>query len=182
MGSLQLSSYGLSSSFSPSNKFKHITKPNRTFNSSKHLSFLRTKIRAVSIVPEKDAETTVPEEPPSVSFAFVHSVLLPDGTPDVHFRTASGGQDLRGIMLDSNIDLYGPYARPLLNCAGSGTCATCLVEVVEGKEILNPRTDKEKDKLKKKPKNLETCLSNNSWQRRFNRAGCNPATTGMERT
>lgn len=64
-------------------------------------------------------------------------------------------------MLDSNIELYGPYvsmtesflagvpaffcvrlwtdlmwvfcddlqARPLLNCAGGGTCATCMVEV-----------------------------------------------------
>lgn len=37
------------------------------------------------------------------------SVLLPDGTPDVHFRTACGGQKLRDIMLDTNIELYGPY-------------------------------------------------------------------------
>jgi len=36
-------------------------------------------------------------------------VLLPDGTPDVHYRTSSGGQKLRNIMLDSNIELYGPY-------------------------------------------------------------------------
>ncbi|KAF5957821.1 hypothetical protein HYC85_005046, partial [Camellia sinensis] len=71
-----------------------------------------------------------PEEPPAVNFAFVSSVLLPDGTPDVHFRVACGGQKLRDIMLDSNIELYGPY-------------------VVEGKELLNPRTDKEKEKLKR---------------------------------
>lgn len=84
------------------------------------------------------------------------SVLLPDGTPDIHFRNATGGQKLRDIMLDSNIELYGPYvmlslylaifisfnvfdniiflflviqSRPLLNCAGGGTCATCMVEV-----------------------------------------------------
>ncbi|KAF5949551.1 hypothetical protein HYC85_011544 [Camellia sinensis] len=75
-----------------------------------------------------------PEEPPAVNFAFVSSVLLPDGTPDVHFRVACGGQKLRDIMLDSNIELYGPY-------------------VVEGKELLNPRTDKEKEKLKRNPKN-----------------------------
>lgn len=37
------------------------------------------------------------------------SVLLPDQTPDVHLRQACGGQKLRNIMLDSNIDLYGPY-------------------------------------------------------------------------
>ncbi|CAL5399542.1 unnamed protein product [Camellia sinensis] len=55
-----------------------------------------------------------PEEPPAVNFAFVilcflKSVLLPNGTPDVHFRVACGGQKLRDIMLDSNIELYGPY-------------------------------------------------------------------------
>lgn len=55
-------------------------------------------------------------------------------------------------MLDSNIDLYGPYARPLLNCGGGGTCGTCIVEVIEGKELLTPRTDKEKEKLKRNPK------------------------------
>lgn len=37
------------------------------------------------------------------------SVLLPDGTPDVHLRTARGGQKLRNIMLDANMELYGPY-------------------------------------------------------------------------
>lgn len=42
-------------------------------------------------------------------FFFLKSVLLPDGTPDVHFRKACGGQKLRNIMLDSNIELYGPY-------------------------------------------------------------------------
>jgi hypothetical protein len=35
--------------------------------------------------------------------------LLPDGTPDVHYRTARGGQKLRDVMLDGYIDLYGPY-------------------------------------------------------------------------
>ncbi|XP_028118241.1 uncharacterized protein LOC114315832 [Camellia sinensis] len=71
-----------------------------------------------------------PEEPPAVNFAFVSSVLLPNGTPDVHFRVACGGQKLRDIMLDSNIELYGPYSRPLLNCGGGGTCGTCIVENV----------------------------------------------------
>ncbi|XP_028110949.1 photosynthetic NDH subunit of subcomplex B 3, chloroplastic-like [Camellia sinensis] len=94
-----------------------------------------------------------PKEPPAVNFAFVNSVLLPNGTPDVHFRVACGGQKLRDIMLDSNIELYGPYSRPLLNCGGGGTCGTCIVEAVEGKELLNPRTDKEKEKLKRNPKN-----------------------------
>lgn len=94
----------------------------------------------------------VDAEPPSIDFAFVNSRLLPDGTPDIHIRSASGGQKLRDIMLDNNIELYGPYARALLNCAGCGTCGTCMVEVVEGKELLSPKTDKEKEALKRKPK------------------------------
>ncbi|KAH9665808.1 photosynthetic NDH subunit of subcomplex B 3 [Citrus sinensis] len=45
------------------------------------------------------------------------------------------------------------HARPLSNCAGGGTCGTCMVEVIEGNELLGSRTDKEKEKLKRKPKN-----------------------------
>nr|GMC51860.1 photosynthetic NDH subunit of subcomplex B 3, chloroplastic [Ipomoea batatas] len=88
-----------------------------------------------------------------VKLAFVHSVLFPDGSPDVHYRKAKGGQKLRDIMLDGNVELYGPYSRALCNCAGLGTCGTCMVEVVEGKELLSPRTEKENEKLKRKPRN-----------------------------
>ncbi|KAK7271929.1 hypothetical protein RJT34_28206 [Clitoria ternatea] len=147
---LQLTSHAFSSvSFQ---KFR----PSTSLSPSKRLCFVRTKIRAVSTVPEKDSEseTTDPDDdPPCVGFAFVGSVLLPDGTPDIHFRSACGGQKLRDIMLDSNIELYGPYSRPLLNCGGAGFCGTCVVEVLEGMELLNPRTDIEIEKLKKKPKN-----------------------------
>ncbi|KAL5198564.1 hypothetical protein ABZP36_002076 [Zizania latifolia] len=93
-----------------------------------------------------------PGEPPSVDFAFVSPRLLPDGTPDVHYRTGCGGQKLRDIMLDGFIDLYGPYDKLLLNCSGGGVCGTCIVEVVEGKELLSPKTDVEKELLKRKPK------------------------------
>uniref|UniRef100_A0A804MR04 2Fe-2S ferredoxin-type domain-containing protein n=1 Tax=Zea mays TaxID=4577 RepID=A0A804MR04_MAIZE len=78
--------------------------------------------------------------------------LLPDGTPDVHYRTARGGQKLRDVMLDGYIDLYGPYDKVLLNCSGGGVCGTCVVEVVEGKEMLSPKTEVEKELLKRKPK------------------------------
>ncbi|KAF3450716.1 hypothetical protein FNV43_RR06805 [Rhamnella rubrinervis] len=150
MGSLQLTS--LSSSFSFN--FNYITNSHKALKPCKPLGFSRGKIRAISTTrPDSESEATESEEPPSVDFAFVSSVLLPDGTPDVHLRTACGGQKLRNIMLDSNMELYGPYSRPLLNCAGGGTCGTCIVEVVKGKELLNPRTDKEKEKLKRKPKN-----------------------------
>ncbi|XP_004486767.1 photosynthetic NDH subunit of subcomplex B 3, chloroplastic [Cicer arietinum] len=142
---LKLTPYHALTSLSHSS---HKFRPN-----NRTLLLARTKVRAIGTVPERDSQTTDSNDPPSVGFAFVSSVLLPDGTPDVHYRSASGGQKLRNIMLDSNIELYGPYGRILLNCAGGGTCATCMVEVLEGKELLSPRTDKEKEKLKRKPKN-----------------------------
>jgi len=40
----------------------------------------------------------------------------------------------------------------LLNCSGGGVCGTCIVEVVQGKEMLSPKTDVEKEVLKRKPK------------------------------
>ncbi|KAL0354649.1 UNVERIFIED_CONTAM: Photosynthetic NDH subunit of subcomplex B 3, chloroplastic [Sesamum radiatum] len=97
-----------------------------------HLSFSRLKkIRALETANDAEpAAAAAPQEPPAVNFAFVSSVLLPDGMPDVHYRTACGGQKLRDVMLDNNVELYGPYARPLLNCGGGGTCGTCIVEVI----------------------------------------------------
>ncbi|XAR50667.1 hypothetical protein NMG60_11005055 [Bertholletia excelsa] len=148
-----LNPYGLASpALSSSSLGTNACKP---IKSPKRLCFSRGRIRAVGTASSKESsEAAEPEEePPAINFAFVHSVLLPDGNPDIHFRTACGGQKLRDIMLDNNIELYGPYSRPLLNCAGGGTCATCKVEVIEGKELLNPRTDKEKEKLKQHPKN-----------------------------
>ncbi|XP_062188347.1 photosynthetic NDH subunit of subcomplex B 3, chloroplastic-like [Phragmites australis] len=114
------------------------------------------RVRAVEMgAPGGEPSAGVPEEEeeePSVDFAFVSPRLLPDGTPDVHYRTACGGQKLRDIMLDGYIDLYGPYDKLLLNCSGGGVCGTCIVEVVAGKEMLSPKTDVEKELLKRKPK------------------------------
>ncbi|KAK4839412.1 hypothetical protein QYF36_021737 [Acer negundo] len=177
MGSLHLNSYRLASQFNQNGNNIHNYKPFKS--SSTHLSFSRAKIRASSsaTVPDNTSNqsqannnTAQPEEPPQVNFAFVHSVLLPDGTPDIHYRTACGGQKLRDIMLDANIDLYGPYSRVLLNCAGGGTCATCMVEVIQGRELLSPRTDKEKEKLNRKPKN---------WRLACQTTVGNPDSTGM---
>ncbi|OVA20279.1 2Fe-2S ferredoxin-type domain [Macleaya cordata] len=157
MGILNLNSSSILPSLSISSNFNYNTSIEcqriTTFQTSnKRLSFSRGKIRAVGSITGVESEAVSSEEPPSIDFAFVSSVLLPDGTPDIHTRSACGGQKLRDIMLDSNIELYGPYARPLLNCGGGGTCGTCIVEVIEGKELLSLRTDKEKAILKKKPK------------------------------
>lgn len=134
MGTLQLSIHGLATTSSVPRKFNFSSRSSTT-----HLRFSTPKIRAVSTVPDSKstAKDKEPDEPPAVDFAFVHvslkvivyanasstwiynlmgnfavffqSVLLPDGTPDVHFRRACGGQKLRDIMLDNNMELYGPY-------------------------------------------------------------------------
>ncbi|KAF8080759.1 hypothetical protein N665_0924s0024 [Sinapis alba] len=163
MGSVQLNGSGLVASLSPNHIFSHKTKLSNSKLFSKHNVTRAKSIRAISTAPASQplVADEPNEEPPAVDFAFVHSVLLPDGTPDVHWRRASGGQKLRDIMLDSNIDLYGPYSKPLSNCAGVGTCATCMVEIVNGKELLNPRTDNEKEKLKRKPKNWRLACQTN---------------------
>ncbi|PAN13967.1 hypothetical protein GQ55_2G364600 [Panicum hallii var. hallii] len=110
------------------------------------------RLRAVEMgAPGGEPPAGAPEDP-SVDFAFVSPRLLPDGTPDVHYRTARGGQKLRDIMLEGYIDLYGPYDKLLLNCSGGGVCGTCIVEVVQGKEMLSPKTEVEKEMLKRKPK------------------------------
>ncbi|KAL2928410.1 Photosynthetic NDH subunit of subcomplex B 3 chloroplastic [Bienertia sinuspersici] len=139
---------------------KHTIRTTNSRNNNLTSFYKSRKIRAVGTIPEKNQANTEESdeseeelEPPYVGFAFVSSVLLPDGTPDLHMRSATGGQNLRTIMLDNDIDLYGPYGRPLLNCAGGGTCGSCMVEVIEGKELLSAKTDKEKEILKKKPKN-----------------------------
>ncbi|KAI3521571.1 hypothetical protein L1887_11042 [Cichorium endivia] len=157
MGTIQpMNAYGIPSfSHSLCSNFKNTISTSFAIQrpSTRCHSYSRSKIRAMTTVRDGQSEAAPSQEPPSVKFAFVSSVLLPDGTPDVHFRSATGGQKLRDIMLDSNMELYGPYSRPLLNCAGGGTCGTCMVEVIEGKELLTPRTDKEKEKLNRNPKN-----------------------------
>ncbi|KAI4331251.1 hypothetical protein MLD38_029453 [Melastoma candidum] len=151
MGCIQLNFCGLSSS-SASGKLNFRASGRLDIcNPSRTLRFREGKIRAIATVPDGGSESVAPstEELLSVNFP----VLLPDGTPDVHQRVAAGGRKLRNIMLDANIDLYGPYGRPLLNCAGGGTCATCMVGktrlVVQGSELLSPKTNKEKEKLKR---------------------------------
>eukprot|EP00244_Chara_vulgaris_P011416 TRINITY_DN564_c0_g1_i6.p1 TRINITY_DN564_c0_g1~~TRINITY_DN564_c0_g1_i6.p1 ORF type:complete len:262 (-),score=56.15 TRINITY_DN564_c0_g1_i6:61-846(-) len=62
----------------------------------------------------------------------------------------SGEKLLRTIMSDNKIELYAFYGK-IMNCGGVGNCGTCLVQIVEGSEVLNTRTDAENRMLKKKP-------------------------------
>lgn len=74
-----------------------------------------------------------------------------DGTyPRDKAKAVSGEKLLRSIMQDSKIELYATYGK-VMNCGGGGSCGTCIVEILDGRELLNQRTDTENKYLKKKP-------------------------------
>lgn len=71
------------------------------------------------------------------------SVKLPDG------RTVTvnslKGQNMRRVLLDAGIDLYG--AKGFANCGGGGSCGLCAIEVQAAD--WEPRQDFESRRLKK---------------------------------
>ncbi|KAL8216570.1 hypothetical protein R6Q57_023407 [Mikania cordata] len=95
------------------------------------------------------------EEPPTttpeIELEFIGPKAGDDGKyPVDRVSAASGEKVLRTIMADNKLELYGTYGK-VMNCGGGGSCGTCIVEVVEGKELLNERTNTELKYLKKKP-------------------------------
>ncbi|KAK4401153.1 Photosynthetic NDH subunit of subcomplex B 3, chloroplastic [Sesamum angolense] len=60
----------------------------------------------------------------------------------------SGEKLLRNIMQDNKIELYAAYGK-VMNCGGGGSCGTCIVEILDGKDLLNERTNTELRYLKK---------------------------------
>ncbi|KAE8794826.1 Photosynthetic NDH subunit of subcomplex B 3, chloroplastic [Hordeum vulgare] len=81
-----------------------------------------------------------------------------DGSYPVDRAAAvSGDKLLRDVMVENKIELYAAYGK-LMNCGGGGSCGTCIVEIIDGKELLSPRTDAENRYLKKKPESWRlTC-------------------------
>nr|AFK39613.1 unknown [Lotus japonicus] len=88
-----------------------------------------------------------PPSPPEIELEFIG----PKGEGDLDKAKAiSGAKLLRNIMLDNKIELYATYGK-LMNCGGGGSCGTCIVEIIEGGDLLNERTNTELRYLKKKP-------------------------------
>ena len=143
MGLLQFNSPGISS-IPITSSFYYNSKSLRPLLLPNQVSLERRKLFAISTNTTSggsESADVASEEPPSIDFAFVNvrsvpkslpiflcstscrrcalllqSKLLPDGTPDVQYRSACGGQKLRDIMLDNNIDLYGPYVSTAKCC------------------------------------------------------------------
>ncbi|KAJ0251908.1 2Fe-2S ferredoxin-like superfamily protein [Hirschfeldia incana] len=89
--------------------------------------------------------------PPEIELEFFGPKPESDGTyPRDKAKAVSGEKLLRSIMQDNKIELYATYGK-VMNCGGGGSCGTCIVEILDGRELLNERTDTENKYLKKKP-------------------------------
>lgn len=85
--------------------------------------------------------------PPKIHITFV-SHKMEENPRNV--SVGSGEKQLRKLMLEEKVPLYDAYGT-MMNCGGAGNCATCLVEILEGSELLSGRTDAELKQLKKRP-------------------------------
>lgn len=93
------------------------------------------------------SEPTEQQGPPIIELQF----LSPESASDSEtFSVGSGEKNLRKFMLESNLELYAFYGK-VMNCGGGGSCGTCIVEILEGEDLLSERTDAEFKYLKKKP-------------------------------
>eukprot|EP00250_Pteridium_aquilinum_P016081 c22930_g1_i1 orf=96-779(+) len=89
--------------------------------------------------------------PPTIDLEFLGLEQGQDGLPMVDkVSVASGEKVLRTVMNEQKLELYGLYGK-IMNCGGGGSCGTCIVEVLEGSDLLSERTDAEERYLKKNP-------------------------------
>ncbi|KAK4774716.1 hypothetical protein SAY86_009651 [Trapa natans] len=88
---------------------------------------------------------------PVIDLEFIGPKPGQDGSFPVDKAEAISGEKLlRNVMLDNKIELYAAYGK-VMNCGGGGSCGTCIVEILDGKDLLNERTNTELRYLKKKP-------------------------------
>ncbi|KAL3746661.1 hypothetical protein ACJRO7_015592 [Eucalyptus globulus] len=90
-------------------------------------------------------------EKPEIELEFIGPKPGADGSyPVDKAKAVSGEKLLRNIMNENKIELYATYGKAM-NCGGGGSCGTCIVEIIDGKDLLNERTNTELRYLKKKP-------------------------------
>ncbi|XP_071708854.1 photosynthetic NDH subunit of subcomplex B 3, chloroplastic-like [Rutidosis leptorrhynchoides] len=121
-------------------------------NSSLKLSTSFTRKRTPVLSFASSNSNQEPPTPiPEIELEFIGPKAGGDGKYPMDKAVAVSGEKLlRTIMSDNKLELYGMYGK-LMNCGGGGSCGTCIVEVVEGNEVLNERTNTELKYLKKKP-------------------------------
>ncbi|KAL9239846.1 hypothetical protein vseg_014127 [Gypsophila vaccaria] len=115
------------------------------------LPFNRNKPLFIPLTAVSSSQTSSEVRKPEIELEFIGPKPGNDGSyPVDNATTTSGDKLLRSIMLDNKIELYATYGK-VMNCGGTGTCGTCIVEIVEGNDLLNERTKTELRYLKKKP-------------------------------
>ncbi|XXG47493.1 hypothetical protein AAC387_Pa02g2130 [Persea americana] len=101
--------------------------------------------------PSSASPSSSPPPTAEIELKFLGPKAEADGSyPVKSVRAKSGEKVLRNIMLDDKIELYAPYGK-VMNCGGGGSCGTCIVEIVDGSDLLSERTNSELRYLKKKP-------------------------------
>ncbi|KAJ1688281.1 hypothetical protein LUZ63_019671 [Rhynchospora breviuscula] len=109
------------------------------------------RLVCVSVSTNVSASSSETASKPQIELEFLGPQPKQDGTYAVDKATAISGEKLlRNIMQDNKIELYAAYGK-VMNCGGVGNCGTCIVEIVDGKELLNERTNAENRYFKKKP-------------------------------
>ncbi|KAK4345140.1 hypothetical protein RND71_035316 [Anisodus tanguticus] len=114
-----------------------------THNRHKSVIYLPKRIAISISCATSSATTTKPE----IELEFIGP--KPDDPMD-KAKALSGEKLLRNIMSENKIELYAAYGK-VMNCGGGGSCGTCIVEIIDGKDLLNERTNTEFRYLKKKP-------------------------------
>ncbi|KAL3677697.1 hypothetical protein R1sor_020653 [Riccia sorocarpa] len=93
------------------------------------------------------SESADQQGPPIIELQFYGPEL---GSEAQILTVRSGEKNLRKFMNENKLELYGLYGK-VMNCGGGGTCGTCMVEILEGQELLSEKTNPEFKYLKKKP-------------------------------
>ncbi|VAH10820.1 unnamed protein product [Triticum turgidum subsp. durum] len=136
-------------------------------------------IRCSAASPDLSPGAPAPAPPkPQIELEFLGPKPGADGSYPVDRAAAvSGDKLLRDVMVENKIELYALQGK-LMNCGGGGSCGTCIVEsvnlcaqIIDGKELLSPRTDAENRYLKKRSCDLTVhsaprclCQKPESWR------------------
>ncbi|KAJ6924670.1 photosynthetic NDH subunit of subcomplex B 3 [Populus alba x Populus x berolinensis] len=106
-------------------------------------------VSASASAKSMESSGSVTDQKPEIELEFIGPKPEADGKyPVERAKAISGEKLLRNIMSDNKIELYAAYGK-VMNCGGGGSCGTCIVEILDGNDLLNERTNTELRYLKK---------------------------------
>ncbi|KAL3586985.1 hypothetical protein D5086_013852 [Populus alba] len=100
-------------------------------------------VSASASAKSMESSGSVTDQKPEIELEFIGPKPEADGKyPVERAKAISGEKLLRNIMSDNKIELYAAYGK-VMNCGGGGSCGTCIVEILDGNDLLNERTNTE---------------------------------------